>query len=74
MKLTYKSSDLRVKGRFIIYKYLYMEFKRNDQPPREMIQGEWECADCKEKITELPFKPSPDRPIYCRECWRKRRR
>ncbi|PIQ93032.1 MAG: hypothetical protein COV69_00180 [Parcubacteria group bacterium CG11_big_fil_rev_8_21_14_0_20_39_14] len=39
-----------------------------------MIQGDWSCAECGTKITELPFEPSPDRPIYCRECWMKKRR
>ncbi|TET58266.1 MAG: hypothetical protein E3J52_08950, partial [Promethearchaeota archaeon] len=23
---------------------------------------------------EVPFKPKEDRPVYCRECYRKRRR
>lgn len=40
---------------------------------RKMYQGHWKCADCGKEITELPFKPDPDRPIYCRECWQKRR-
>jgi len=30
------------------------------------------CADCK-KTSELPFKPSGDRPVYCKECFSKRR-
>jgi len=38
-----------------------------------MVQGNWECAECGAKITELPFEPSGDRPIYCRECWSKKR-
>ncbi|KPJ55037.1 hypothetical protein AMJ47_01940 [Parcubacteria bacterium DG_72] len=43
-------------------------------PPREgMVQGDWECSECKAKITELPFEPAPDRPIYCKDCWRNRR-
>lgn len=46
---------------------------RGDFPPRKMYQGNWKCADCGAEITELPFEPAPDRPIYCRECWRKRR-
>ena len=28
------------------------------------------CADCK-KECEVPFKPSGDRPVYCRECYQK---
>lgn len=31
------------------------------------------CADCGEEC-EVPFKPSGDRPVYCRECFRKRRK
>ncbi|MCD6500588.1 hypothetical protein J7K42_01050 [bacterium] len=40
---------------------------------RKMFKGNWKCADCGKEITELPFKPDPDRPIYCRDCWAKRR-
>jgi len=40
---------------------------------RKMYQGNWKCADCGKEITELPFEPAPDRPIYCRDCWTKRR-
>lgn len=41
--------------------------------PRQMFKGNWKCADCGKEITELPFEPAPDRPIYCRDCWAKRR-
>jgi len=44
-----------------------------DSPDREMIKGNWKCADCGTEITELPFKPAADRPIYCRDCWSKKR-
>jgi len=30
------------------------------------------CADCG-KECEVPFKPTGDRPVYCKECWAKRR-
>ncbi len=40
---------------------------------REMVKGSWNCSDCEKEITELPFEPAPDRPIYCKECWLKRR-
>jgi CxxC-x17-CxxC domain-containing protein len=30
------------------------------------------CADCK-KECEIPFKPSGDRPVYCRDCFSKRK-
>ena len=28
------------------------------------------CADCGQE-TEVPFAPSGDRPVYCRECYQK---
>ena len=30
------------------------------------------CADCK-KECELPFRPSGDRPVYCQECFSRRK-
>jgi len=30
------------------------------------------CTDCGNEC-EVPFKPDPNRPVYCRECWAKRR-
>lgn len=56
-----------------------MEFDKNndggqrDFAPRPMIKGNWKCSDCGVEITELPFEPAQDRPIYCRDCWKKRR-
>ncbi|MBI2624346.1 hypothetical protein HYW67_02525 [Candidatus Parcubacteria bacterium] len=38
-----------------------------------MFQGNWKCSQCGADITELPFEPSGDRPIYCRDCHRQRR-
>ncbi len=38
--------------------------------PREMHKAT--CADCGEE-TEVPFVPSSDRPVYCRECYQKHR-
>ena len=31
------------------------------------------CAECG-KECEVPFKPKEGKPVYCRECYRKRRR
>ena len=39
--------------------------------PREMFQAI--CADCG-KETTVPFQPSGDRPVYCRECYQARSR
>jgi CxxC-x17-CxxC domain-containing protein len=30
------------------------------------------CSECK-KECEVPFKPSNDRPIYCKDCFSKRK-
>lgn len=30
------------------------------------------CAECGNE-TQVPFKPSGDRPVYCRDCFQKRR-
>ena len=30
------------------------------------------CADCK-KESEIPFRPRDDRPVYCRECFARRK-
>lgn len=49
------------------------EGKPGEQFERKMHQGDWTCIDCGGKITELPFQPSADRPIYCKECHSKRR-
>jgi len=31
------------------------------------------CSDCG-KDSEVPFEPSGDRPVYCKDCYQKRRR
>ena len=30
------------------------------------------CEECKNEC-EVPFKPSGDRPVYCKECFSKRK-
>ena len=58
-------------------------FRRFDQPGRqgegrqtnnyrERVMHKTICADCR-KECEVPFKPSGDRPVYCRECFAKRK-
>lgn len=37
---------------------------------REMFPAK--CADCGND-TEVPFKPDPSRPVYCRDCFMKRK-
>jgi len=41
---------------------------RDFSGPREMHKAT--CADCNQE-TEVPFVPSGDRPVYCRECYQK---
>jgi len=38
--------------------------------PREMHKAT--CAECKQEC-EVPFKPSGDRPVYCKACFSKRK-
>lgn len=38
--------------------------------PRQMHKAT--CADCKREC-EVPFKPSNDRPVYCKDCFSKRK-
>ena len=44
---------------------------RFDRGPREMHKAT--CAECK-KECEVPFKPSEDRPVYCRDCFAKHKK
>lgn len=38
--------------------------------PREMHKVT--CSECKKECT-VPFKPTGDRPVYCKECFTKRK-
>jgi CxxC-x17-CxxC domain-containing protein len=42
------------------------------QPRRDRTLYEAICADCS-KVCEVPFKPSEDRAVYCKECWARRK-
>jgi len=50
---------------------------RDDNRPRPPLKDVsalgLKCAECGTDITQLPFDPSPDKPVYCRDCNRKRR-
>ncbi|KKQ27421.1 MAG: hypothetical protein US42_C0009G0011 [Candidatus Magasanikbacteria bacterium GW2011_GWC2_37_14] len=48
-------------------------FNRGSQAPRQMFAVNLSCADCGTKITELPFQPSGDKPVYCRACLQAKR-
>ncbi len=42
-----------------------------DRGPREMHKAT--CSDCQQEC-EVPFKPSEDRPVYCRDCFKNHRK
>ncbi|MEK6934579.1 MAG: CxxC-x17-CxxC domain-containing protein [Nanoarchaeota archaeon] len=44
--------------------------RQNFDGPREMHKVV--CSDCGAE-TEVPFKPADDRPVFCRDCYRKRK-
>ncbi|MBU0613446.1 hypothetical protein KKB10_05560 [Patescibacteria group bacterium] len=46
---------------------------QQDFGQRKTYQGQWECSECGAEITELPFEPDGDRPLFCRSCHQKRR-
>jgi len=43
---------------------------RREFGPRQMFKAT--CSDCG-KETEVPFKPTEGRPVYCRDCFQKHR-
>lgn len=52
--------------------------KRFDRPrshesfgPREMHKAV--CSECGQEC-EVPFKPTEGKPVYCKECYRKKKR
>jgi len=44
--------------------------RTDDRPARETFKAT--CSQCG-GVAELPFNPSGDRPVYCRDCFAKRR-
>jgi CxxC-x17-CxxC domain-containing protein len=44
---------------------------RRNFGPREMHKAT--CSECGEEC-EVPFKPVEGKPVYCRECYRKKRK
>ena len=45
-------------------------FKRSFDGPREMHKAT--CSECGNEC-EVPFKPMEGKPVYCRDCYRKRK-
>ena len=44
-----------------------------DQGDRQMFNVDIACADCGTAITQLPFEPKGDKPVYCTDCLRQKR-
>ena len=44
---------------------------RRDFGPREMHKAT--CSECGNEC-EVPFKPTDGKPVYCRDCYSKRRK
>lgn len=54
----------------------YSNFQGDNDGQRQMYDVTsmgLKCAECGADITQLPFQPSADRPVFCRDCNRKRR-
>jgi CxxC-x17-CxxC domain-containing protein len=45
-------------------------FRQGGRPQRELHPAT--CANCGTS-TQVPFKPTNDRPVYCRDCYSKNR-
>jgi len=46
--------------------------ERHSNGPRERTYTRAICAECNREC-EIPFKPSGDRPVYCSDCFSKRK-
>jgi len=40
---------------------------------RQMYSVNLTCASCGTAITQLPFQPTGEKPVYCRDCMQARR-
>lgn len=46
---------------------------RGPRAPRQMYDVDVTCAQCGTRISQLPFQPSGDKPVYCKDCMMARR-
>jgi len=46
--------------------------ENNFSSDRQMVKGNWTCSECGAEITQLPFEPDGERPLYCRDCHRQK--
>jgi CxxC-x17-CxxC domain-containing protein len=44
---------------------------RGPRPERVMVAGNWNCKDCGDAITELPFEPRDPQNVSCRSCFQR---
>jgi len=51
--------------------YMYREENNGGYNREERTMYKITCSDCG-KEAEVPFKPDGERPVYCRDCYRKR--
>ena len=47
------------------------DFGRSDRRSEPLIMHQAVCDKCK-KECEVPFKPTSGKPVYCRECFKKK--
>ena len=45
--------------------------QRGNRTPQEMHKAT--CSDCGNEC-EVPFEPDGERPVYCKDCWKKNRK
>lgn len=48
----------------------FNRFNRRDRDSRERTYTRAVCAECHQEC-EIPFKPTGDRPVYCKDCFAK---
>lgn len=46
---------------------------RGGRPERQMFEVDLNCGECGTHISQLPFQPSGDRPVFCFDCNKSRR-
>jgi len=50
----------------------HAQAQRQNERFRERLMHKAICADCR-KPCEVPFRPSGDRPVFCQECFSRRK-
>lgn len=45
----------------------------SNRAPRQMYQVDLKCAECGTHISQLPFEPRGDRPVFCFDCNKQKR-